>query len=286
MWKNLNALLEHSGLDYHWVVLISSGAALPTIWILRLSEMSGLQFLGFFSSSLIVIAMIVVYAIHGELGDVDTKMWVGPDIPLSIGIFVLSLAGHASLPQIYDEMKHPKNFNRMVDTTFLLMFIVYAGCGVIGFLIYGSDTNILVSVNMVDNPGGILPKIMTGVIVAKNYFTIAPLTSVLCSSTEIIMGIGEKPMLQRLFRTFMFLLAMCIGYLAWDELPFLESITGAVCTMMTSFICPTAFSMVLFRGELGIISRCIHIVLFTFGCVMMVFLSYGAISSLFSEHTT
>merc|ERR1719410_2334403 len=114
----------------------------------------------------------------------------------------------------------------MINLSFALMFLIYAGCGVVGYLIYGEDTNILVSVNMVSNPGGILPAIMTGVIVAKNYFTIAPLTSVLCDSSEIIMGIGDKPGKQRVFRTSMYMVAIVLAYVCSDSLPFLESLTG------------------------------------------------------------
>merc|ERR1719229_1068991 len=89
MWQNLHALLGNY-LEFHWTILISSAAALPTIWILRLSDLGGLQFLGFFSSFLIVLTMIIVRVHWGELGPVDVHEFVGPDVPLSVGIFVLS----------------------------------------------------------------------------------------------------------------------------------------------------------------------------------------------------
>jgi len=47
---------------------------------------------------------------------------IGSNVSLSTGIFMVSFAGHAALPQVYREMKKPEEFNRMLDVSFIIMF--------------------------------------------------------------------------------------------------------------------------------------------------------------------
>jgi len=254
--------------------------SLPTVWLIKLSEASWLSLLGFISTLLMVSTLVFVRIYYGELEDVDLNNTVGPDILLSLGVFTLSLSGHAALPQIYREMSKPDEFNKMLNVCFFIMFIIYASMGVIGYLTYGSLSNIIISTNLVENPGGVLPKITAGFIIAKNYLTLNPCVAVLCNSTEVMMGIEEARLKQRIYRSFVFLLAAGLSYLAIDSLPFLESLTSAVCTMLTSFIFP-AIIFALLNKELKswrIIFRSGFIC--TFGAAQMAMLAYGAINSL------
>ena len=40
-----------------------------------------------------------------------------------LGIFILSMAGHAALPGVYAQMRRPEDFNRMLDVSFLSSFL-------------------------------------------------------------------------------------------------------------------------------------------------------------------
>jgi len=81
---------------------------------------------------------------YGELSDVNLDNIIGPDLPLSMGIFLISFGGHAAFPQIYREMSKPGDFNRELDVCFLLMFIIYSITGVVGYMIYGSLSRIII----------------------------------------------------------------------------------------------------------------------------------------------
>jgi len=245
-----------------------------------LNEASRLTLLGFISTLLIVSTLVFVRVYYGELENVDLKNTVGPNLPLSMGVFMLSLAGHAALPQVYKEMSKPEDFNNMLNFSFFVMFIMYTTAGVVGYIIYGSVSNIIISTNMVKNPGGVLPKITSGFIIAKNYLTLNPIIAVLCNTTEVIMGIEESQAKQRIYRTFMLLVCAGLAYLASDALPFVESITGAICTMMTSFIIPSILFAMLNKEspswKVWFSGRFICV----FGSIMLVMLTYGAIESL------
>jgi len=278
MWANLEKLLPKV---QKWpIIVFSTVACIPTIQLVKLSDASYLTLLGFFSTLLIIFSLIFVRSYYGELGDVDMQNIIGPNVPLSMGIFVISLAGHASLPQVYREMKKPEEFDQMLDICFLVMFFVYAGTGVIGYLIYGFSSNVIISTNLVDNPGGVLAKVTAGFIIAKNYLTINPLMAVLCDSTEVMMGIDELPRFQRIYRTVIFVIAAILAFVARDAVPFLEGLTGAIATMITTFILPAVLYGCLYKETSSKQTRATSLILFIFGIVMMVFLTYGATMSL------
>jgi len=278
IWRNLESLIPT--VPKLWVRLITTVVALPTIWLITLSDASWLTFLGSISTFLIVVSLIFVRLYYGELEDVDLHNNIGPNIPLSLGIYMVSLAGHAALPQVYSEMSNPARFNRMLDLSFFMIFVVYASVGVIGYLTYGAMSDIIVSTNMVKKPGGVLPKLTTVFILAKNFLTLNPYISVLCNGPEVMMGIKDSRMKQRILRSFVFLASAVVSYLAVDVLPFLESMTGAICPVFSSFIIPAIVFALLKRRMKSwkIWSSSVFFVIFGFS--MLGLLSYGAIGSL------
>lgn len=278
IWANLTKLLP--GVSKFYIVLTSTAVTLPTTWLIKLSEVSWLSLVGFISSLLIIFTLVFIRIYYGELENVDIDNNFGPDIPLSMGIFAMSLGGHVGLPQVYREMAKPSHFRRMLDVTFSIIFTVYASAGILGYMIYGSFSDIVITTNLVENPGGILSKITAMFVIAKNYLTLNPLMSIMCGSFEVIMGIEETRLIQQVFRSFMFLLTAGVSYLAYDALPFVESITGAICTMLTSFILPPILIALLKKDFRSCKSRCTSGFIFIFGVLMMGLLTFGSINSL------
>jgi len=278
IWKNLHKLLP--GVPIVYVIIISTAVVLPTTWLLKLSEVSWLSLVGFISSLLIILTLVFVRAYYGALDDIDYDNTFGPAIPLSMGIFAMSLGGHAALPQIYGEMEKPHEFRRVLDVTFCVIFTIYASTGVLGYVIYGKHSDIVISANMVDNPGGVLPKITAIFVITKNFLTLNPLMSLLCNNFVVPLGIEESRFIQQIFRSFMFLLTAGVSYLARDALPFVESITGAVCVMTTSFVLPAILIALLKPDFTSCHDKSTSGFIFTFGVLMLGLLTYGAINSL------
>ena len=71
-----------------------------------------------------------------------------------LGIFILSMAGHAALPGVYAQMRRPEDFNRMLDVSFFVIFLVYAVVAACGFYTYGDETAVVVTTNIESWPGG------------------------------------------------------------------------------------------------------------------------------------
>ena len=85
--------------------------------------------------------------LHGEhRAMADLVHW--QQLPISIGIYVLSLAGHPSLPSLRKSMRRPQDFEPMLDCSFLIMFLVYVAMAVFGYLSFGDASAVLVTENL------------------------------------------------------------------------------------------------------------------------------------------
>ena len=79
------------------------------------------------------------------------KFW--PDdimgFSVCIGIYVVSLAGHACLPAIYAQTEKPEKFEQILDLSFFAMYILYVMVAVFGYLTYGNQTQVIVTSNLI-----------------------------------------------------------------------------------------------------------------------------------------
>ena len=128
-----------------WVAIISTTVVMPTVWYLNFSKLSFISIIGVISNSVIVLCClgITIYTIafgcnSGDLNFTppvcnstfrfSDNFWPADGMvsfSLAIGIYILSLAGHAALPSIYHQMEKPEEFERAVDISFVIMFIMY-----------------------------------------------------------------------------------------------------------------------------------------------------------------
>lgn len=61
-------------------------------------------------------------------------------IPLAFGLVMAGFSGHAVFPAIYRDMQDPKQYERMVDITYLVTVFAYLTMSVAGYTMFGSET--------------------------------------------------------------------------------------------------------------------------------------------------
>lgn len=61
-------------------------------------------------------------------------------VPLSFGLMMAGFAGHAVMPNLLRDMQDPKQYDRMVDITYILTVTVYVVMAIAGYLMFGSET--------------------------------------------------------------------------------------------------------------------------------------------------
>ena len=222
VWKNALLLapwyLPDAIISERTVALVTAFLATPTVWALDFGAMVLVAQLGVIASVIIVgviVGVAVYYALQisfsGAALPALTLPLVQPSVSMSIGIFVLSLGGHAALPGIYASMAEPHKFDRMLDISIAAMFLIYASVGLAGYLAYGwlkgdAAIDILITTNMAHDRAGIVPlelpgevgertmslesTIMTIAVVAKSFTAISPVTSLVADLPELVL-LGE-----------------------------------------------------------------------------------------------
>lgn len=298
VWKNTLILWSPAGMPpvvaEVTVALVTTLAATPTVWALDFAEMSAIGLIGVVASVLIVgvtVAMACVYyfgfsaalgatggSVHGSLASAATTPppiplpLIADGFPMAIGIFILSLGGHAALPGIYASMAEQHKFDLMLDISLATMFVIYASVGLCGYLAYGwlrhEEVDVLITTNMARDPG--LPVlVMTLAVVAKSFCAISPITGVLADLPEMLL-IAEVPpdnghgrveeqialfkrrrRYQRAMRTaLLWLVALCAFPCSiFNGLAVVEAVTGAMCSMLCSLALPCACWAALYWSE-------------------------------------
>ncbi|KAI8369672.1 transmembrane amino acid transporter protein-domain-containing protein [Blakeslea trispora] len=74
------------------------------------------------------------------LDPMETEFFPAHLSPLSFGLIMSGFAGHAVFPSIYRSMENPKEYNRMVNVTYVITIVIYFLMAVIGYLMFGQDT--------------------------------------------------------------------------------------------------------------------------------------------------
>jgi len=69
---------------------------------------------------------------------------------MASSIMMAGLTGHVGLPPMYSEMKRPSDFQKVLYTSFGLMFLIYGYVGACGYLLYGGGASVLITSDMAD----------------------------------------------------------------------------------------------------------------------------------------
>jgi hypothetical protein len=131
---------------------IAPRRAQPTNFLRDFALLSVLSAFG--SLCVLLIVGVVVYGVflrvapdgaadppHTQLADVS-------GLAMSSSIMLAGLTGHVALPPMYAEMRKPSAFRRVLYSSFMALFLVYAVVGCCGYATYGSDAAVLLTHDM------------------------------------------------------------------------------------------------------------------------------------------
>tara|TARA_B110001452_G_scaffold259202_1_gene255282 strand:+ start:144 stop:1580 length:1437 start_codon:yes stop_codon:yes gene_type:complete len=298
VWKNALLLapwyMPDAAISESSVALIMTLVATPTVWALDFGSLGPISLIGVVASVLIVfvtVGVAVTYFTKATLSGAELPPFelqpVGSGLPMAVGIFILSLGGHAALPGVYSAMATPERFDRMLDISMMCMFAIYASVGMAGYVAYGwleqEEVDVLITANMAHDGRGLVPlqlpghywrhtagvgrtmslesTIMTLAVVAKSFTAISPVLAVLADLPEQLLlgdGYGLSPAAlevrkqrQIALRTLLLWVAAALAYLCsvYGGLALVEAVTGALCSMLASLGLPCAFWAALHRHE-------------------------------------
>ncbi|KAH7926377.1 amino acid transporter [Leucogyrophana mollusca] len=88
------------------------------------------------------------FAIIGNRGLADVKMFNPKEFPLFIGTAVFSFEGIGLVIPITDAMREPRKFPQVLTGVMIGLLALFGGAGALSYLTFGSDVNAVVLVNL------------------------------------------------------------------------------------------------------------------------------------------
>jgi vesicular inhibitory amino acid transporter len=208
--------------------------------------------------------------------------------PLAIGLVMVGFAGHACFPSIRCSMDQPKQYNAMLDVSYMVCFTIYGSVAALGYLMYGTSTLKEITLNITSDTGAsdlvqMIARIATFFIVinpiTKFGLTMNPVALMV---EEVVMewinkdrsnediDAQEKSCKNTLVSmSIRILLSIAVTATA-VSLPFFARVVGfigAFCSCFVSIVFPVAAALVLLKNEMSRLQRVFAWCVLIFGLV-------------------
>ncbi|KAL9247230.1 hypothetical protein vseg_020683 [Gypsophila vaccaria] len=160
-----NASLEWGGIylsPVHFLGILAALIVLPTCYIRDLRKISFISACGVIGALCVALSLLLVGTVE-DIGFHQTSpllKWNG--LPYAFGVFGFCYSGHSVLPNLYDSMLEKEKFSKALTIIFILSTSLYIAVAVMGFLMFGEDTNAQITLNLPANaPASTLALCMT-----------------------------------------------------------------------------------------------------------------------------
>ncbi|WFD33148.1 hypothetical protein MSPP1_004206 [Malassezia sp. CBS 17886] len=74
-------------------------------------------------------------------------------VPISFGIVMSGFSSHPVIPSLFRDMKHPEQFDRMLDLAYLASSALYIGVAIAGYLMFGAHVSNEITRDLARTPG-------------------------------------------------------------------------------------------------------------------------------------
>jgi len=280
LWDNLSYMISF---NYIMLALVASALVTPTVWLLNFSELGFLNSIGVVGNASFTLCVIGICIFNFDtITPMSTSIPPVTDISLSFGILLLCFAGHPCIPGVYKSMRDQSQFPLALKVAFLLMLLIYSLVGFAGSMLYGADTNPILTANLTLSPGGWISAAVTFLIIMRAYVTIASLITICVEvPEEMLLGIF-KPSQKKMFRTAVLWFFVFLAYIFRYHIDYVEAVTGSLPCMLSAFICPAVFFLKARQYEISRLRKTSLYVFITICAIIGVAMATTDIINLFS----
>ncbi|KAL7532872.1 hypothetical protein ACHAXR_004904 [Thalassiosira sp. AJA248-18] len=225
----------------------------------------------------VVLSALVMFSTVGEAGsERDHKLYSTGGLPLALGIVAYCFSGHAIVPSIYQSMRRPQEFERMIDLTYGVVLLSCLLVAVSGYYMFGDDVEdqITLSLEKESENAGPLMSALTWLMIltaiSKFTLTMFPLA---LGFEEMLTGILPSDLAMELVdsavKIILIFLALAVA-IFFPSFSFLCSLVGLICTMIVSVIFPALAHLKLFGSSLSTLDKIIDWCLVVGGSVVAI----------------
>ncbi|XP_051119983.1 amino acid transporter AVT1J-like [Andrographis paniculata] len=131
------------------LVLLVAIVMMPTVWIDNMSTLSYVSATGVFTS-LVILGSILWLGVSVDGIGLQHKGvlfdWNG--LPTAFSLYTFCFCSHAVFPTLYSSMWNPRQFSFALLLCFMLCTVVIASMAILGYLMFGSDLQSQITLNL------------------------------------------------------------------------------------------------------------------------------------------
>lgn len=261
---NLSALFPNAKISFNGFQLTATELftimtaifVLPTVWLRNLSLLSYVSAGGVIASVLVVLCVIWVGVVDGVGFHESGPLLNISNIPVSIGLYGFCFSGHAVFPNIYISLKKPSQFTAILTTSFIICTVMYGGMAVMGFTMFGDETESQITLNLPKNLVASKIALWTTVVnpFTKYALTITP---VALSLEELFPSVGSSWKgcgVSMGIRTILVVSTLCVALLV-PFFGYVMSLIGSLLSMTVCLILPAACFLKIAGGKSTMFQR-------------------------------
>ncbi|KAL0332077.1 UNVERIFIED_CONTAM: Amino acid transporter AVT1I [Sesamum calycinum] len=251
---NLHNLFPDMKIDIDGVVNISGKPSFvvllalimtPTVWINDMTTLSYVSATGVLAS-LVILGSVLWSGLSDDIGFHQKGVlvnWSG--LPTALSLYAFCYCAHPVFPTLYSSMRNPTRFSSVLLLCFVFSTVTYASMAILGYLMFGSEVQSQITLNLPTHKFSSKVAIYTALInpIAKYALTLRP----------IVDAIEDCVQLRRCYSLILRTTLVCSSVIVALTVPFfgyLMSLVGAFLSVTTSILLP-CFCYLKFQELIG-----------------------------------
>jgi len=284
---NLTSLFPNASFDYIGIrlpakqlfAILTAIVVLPTVCLKDLSILSYISAGGVIASVLVFLCLFWVGTVDQVGFHHSGSLLSLANLPVAIGLYGYCYSGHAVFPNIYTSMKKRTQFTAVLIASFTICTIMYAVTALMGYTMFGDETNSQFTLNM--------PKRFVASKLAVWTTVVNPLTKYALTITPVALSMEELIPTTRLkshwisfiIRTGLVISTLIVA-LSIPFFGFVMALIGSLLTMLVALILPCACFMCIAGKKITKLELILCIFIIVVGVVSAVIGTYSAVSGI------
>ncbi|KAI3503321.1 hypothetical protein L1887_31761 [Cichorium endivia] len=241
---NLSNLLPQIGFDFYGIhvggnksfVVIVAAIILPTIWLNNMSILSYISASGVLASLIILGSILWVGEFDGVGFEERGKIVNWKGMPSAISLYAFCYCAHPVFPTLYTSMRDQRQFKKVLLLCFIFCTITYSSMAIFGYLMFGSNLNSQITLNLPTDKLSSRIAICTTLVnpIAKYALMVTPIVETL---EERFLSFYNTRKFSILIRTTLVISTVIVA-LSLPFFGYLMSLVGAFLSVTASIILP------------------------------------------------
>lgn len=263
---------------------------LPLVFLKSLSKLAWASVVGVVVIVIPIVIVVCFSFANVEEWDAKCLIFIHTEgIPVGVNIVLFTYGGHAVLPRIEKGMANPKEYYEVILNNYILGTIFKFLLALVGYLMFTSSTQQLVTNNL---PPGVWTIIVSCSLGLKVLCSYPFLMYVVCNEVELMLSTSCCSIVKlfprvRYFciRFFLVLLTLCLAVLV-PQFGTLIAFIGSIGASMFVFCLPGLYNLLLRRNEISTFEKVLNVFIIIFGLCCCIFGLYFTSKALASKYTT